>query len=99
MKRSKNRKGTSGSSSLQILSGFGWFCGFENREHIQLVTADLRRDRREMKQKNYGNAFVYCVISWKVVGTICPIMRDGTIRFFTALLPIGKLIARFKLVK
>jgi hypothetical protein len=78
------------------LTSFAWFCGKNNREHIELVQADLNKDRRDMRREGRSPAFICAVILWKVVGTIIPIVWDGILRFLSAILPIAKLISKIK---
>jgi hypothetical protein len=79
-----------------LLASFAWFCGKDNREHIELVQADLMKDRRDMRRESRSPAFIFAVMLWKVTGTVIPIVWDGILRFLAAILPIAKLISKIK---
>ena len=83
--------------SLSLLGAFGWFCSKENRKHIELIRADLKKDARQMRQEGRGRFFVAVVLLWHTVfGTMLPIMWDGICRLLKAVLPVGKLISGIK---
>lgn len=81
---------------IKLLTGFRWFCGPENREHVDLITSDLKKDVRTMQKENRSGFFIRSVVLWKTIGTILPICYDGCLRLLTKLIPLGKYIARFK---
>jgi hypothetical protein len=96
-----NRKGDQdyraiASLALRLLTAFAWFCGKDNREHIELVQADLMKERRDMRREGLWPSFIFAVMLWKVAGTIIPIVWDGILRFLSAILPIAKLISKIK---
>lgn len=82
--------------SARVLKGFGWFCSKENRKHIECIIADLKKDKREMRRDHRGNGFIACVLLWKSLDAVLPIMWDATKRLIKTLLPIGRIIAHFK---
>jgi hypothetical protein len=49
-----------------------------------------------MKHEGCSIGFVWLVLAWKTVGSMVPIFWDGCVRVVTAIIPLGKLIAKFK---
>ncbi len=82
---------------LKLLRAFAWFCSKQNRENIQLITADLKKDTCQMRRQGRREAFIHCVLLWHVfANTMLPIAWDGTCRLIAAILPIGKFMSRIK---
>ncbi len=81
---------------LKILRAFAWFCSKENRENIDLIIADLKKDTDAMRREKRREIFVQCVLLWHVANTVLPIMWDGFRRLLAAILPVGKIIGTIK---
>jgi|ERR1035438_1141188 hypothetical protein len=82
---------------LKILSTFAWFCSKPNRDNIALITTNLKKDVRQMRDAGRSQHFITIVLLWHVVfGTIVPILWDSVIRLINAVLPIGKVISKIK---
>ena len=92
----RNYGRTQSLKGARFLVGFSWFCGRENREHIELVAANLAKDRRAMRKEGRGNAFITLVIFWHTSTTVFAILSDGVIRIGERVLKIGHLIRKIK---
>lgn len=86
-KISEGRNRTKGSFSLKILDLFRWFCRDETRAVVELSMADIQRDIRQMKKKNYRSWVISAVVIYRTGGTILPILYDGTLRALERLSP------------
>ncbi len=78
----------------RVLGALRWFCGRETRELIDLIRADLARDRREMKAEGRGPVFIWfqqTVVEWReIVG----IAFRFVVRIAVAANPLARLIDR-----
>jgi len=79
---------------LRLLEGFAWFCSKQNRYHIKLISAGLKRDADKMRREKRCEVFVQRVLLWHSIGTMLPIMWHTIARLLAAILPIGKLIGK-----
>ena len=77
---------------LNLLKLFRWFCTKESRSQVELSIADLKRDISEMRQDRRGRAFIGCVVLWRAMTTILPIVWDGIWRTLKAVLPLYKML-------
>ena len=67
--------------ALIVLKCFRWFCDRENRQHVEIIMADLTADVTQMKKEGHGEYFIQLVLWWRVlIGTILPITKDGIVR-------------------
>lgn len=71
-----------------------WICGAETRELIDIIRADLARDRREMETEGRSRAFIWfqqTVVEWReIFGIAFRFLR----KLVLAAAPLGKLIDR-----
>jgi hypothetical protein len=81
---------------LKLLGAFAWFCSKQNREIIEAIIADLKKDAADMRREKRREFFVQCVLLWRVLGTVLPIAWDGLYRFLAAISRVGKIIRKFK---
>lgn len=81
--------------ALNLLKAFAWICGKENREHLEMIIVDLKKDILQMQSEKYSERFIKRVVRWHIfVGAILPIVWDGFRRFVGAVLPVGKIIRK-----
>jgi hypothetical protein len=84
-------------NKFRLLMAFRWFCSPPNQVHVDLVTADLKKDVRSMAKEGRGKFFIHVVVLWRSIsGAVVPIFWDGTRRAIAAVLPIGSLIGGIK---
>jgi hypothetical protein len=82
---------------LLFLRAFAWFCSKENREMIELIVGDLKKDVRQMTKEKRCPPFIFAVLLWKVVAcTMLPILWDGFCRFLSAVVPFTRILAGIK---
>jgi hypothetical protein len=78
----------------RVLGAVRWFCGRETRDLIEIIRADLARDRREMKAEGRSDAFIWLqqtVVEWR---EILGIVFRFVVRLAVAANPLAKLIDR-----
>lgn len=94
--RSSMKESPNQNEMIKWVRAFRWFCSQPNREQLECVVGDLKKDRREMLREARPVWFIRFVIFWKIIGTVVPIVWDGCLRFLNALLPLGRIIAKIK---
>ena len=78
--------------SFFLLRSFRWFCGKENRSTLEIVEADLLRDRKEMLDDRCRRTFIALVIAWKALASMAGICLDSLAESARALNPIKNLL-------
>jgi hypothetical protein len=79
---------------LRFLEHFGWFCSKQNRYHIKLISAGLKKDADKMQRQECSEVFIQQVLLWHTVATMLPIMWHAISRLLAGILPIRKLIGK-----
>src|SRR5207249_2177846 len=74
-----------GRTAVRILSAFKYFCGKENREIVEIVMADIRRDVRQLRNEKRGPLFIRTVVLCRIGGTVLPIIWDLLIRILKSI--------------
>lgn len=83
--------------ALKILRGFACLCGKENRENIECIIADLKKDATKMRKDKRQEWFIQSVLLWHVFPkTILPIIWDKARRILTAILAVEEIIKKIK---
>lgn len=81
--------------AIKLLETFAWFCGRLNRQIIECILGDLKKDVLTMRMEKRPEIFVQFVMMWHVcIKTIAPIVWDGLRRFLSAVFPVGTIIRK-----
>ena len=82
----------------QLLDGFAWFCSKQNRDHIKVISAALKKDAVQMRKEECSEVFIQWVLLWHTTGTMLPIMWHTIRGLVAAILTTAKLLGKIIVV-
>lgn len=78
--------------AFRFLKALSYLYARQNREHIELIIADLKKDVRDMRIEQRSEWFIRMILLWHVSGTMFAITSDGLRRLAGKALFFAKLI-------
>jgi hypothetical protein len=83
-----------GTVVLKGLFYFAWFFGEENRDNLQMIISDLKRDRKAMISSGFKPWLIRCILFWSSMRSIIPIVWHETMAVLGELAGAADLIRR-----
>jgi len=81
---------------VRTLERFWWLCGDGNRKIVGVELQKLSADEEQMKKAGYEFVFIQSVLAWHALKITITIVYQGGIHIAAGMLPITKIVAKWK---